>query len=321
MRNAWPTPDEERANTWRHSSPIVQCVFFVLTIIAISALYGFCHILEVPPGPIVMAISIAVAEMLIWRAHFWRTGVESALWIGGLYAFIFSLPSTGKPEAWLVLAAAAALAGWRVRNALFGTLAATLVVTYFAASHAQWGALFLALAIALIALGGQTLEWRRPSTELLCEILALVMPVAGYVAILYSPANHFVSDVRVIAIFFGLAAIFAIVGMRRRLRVPFIAATVAIAIGIIEAHSFMPVSLEAELIMIGAVTLAIAGAMLRSLRDKKTGFVLGVPKRSDLQDALSVAPALLPVHGSAAGPSQHTGGGGEFGGAGASGNY
>src|SRR5205823_1747464 len=155
MKNAWPTPEEERAKTWRHMSLIVQIVFFVLTLFAISALYGFCSLLRLPAGGIVLVTSIAVAELLIWRAHFWRTGVESALWLGGLYGFIFSLPHSGKPEALLVLAAAAALAGWRVRNALFGALAAAEVVAYFAALHNYWTAMFLAFAFALIVFGSQ----------------------------------------------------------------------------------------------------------------------------------------------------------------------
>src|SRR5258705_5394114 len=172
MKNAWPTPEEERARTWRHMSLIVQIVFFFLTLFAMSALYGFCSLLHLPGGWIILVSSIAVAELLIRRAHFWRTGVESALWIGGLYGFIFSLPHSGKPEAFLVLAAAAALAGWRVRNALFGALAAVWVGVYFAALHSHWAALFLAIAIALIALGGQTLALKRPSTELLWQLIA-----------------------------------------------------------------------------------------------------------------------------------------------------
>ena len=69
------------------------------------------------------------------------------------------------------------------------------------------------------------------------------------------------------------------------------------------------------------LTLAIAGAIMRSLRDKKTGFVLGAPKQSDLRDVLSVAPTLLSGHAAEGGATQQAGGGGEFGGAGASGNY
>ncbi len=320
MTNTWPTPEEERAKTWRHMSLIVQIVFFVLTIFAIGAFYGLCTLLHLPAGPAALVGSITVGELLIRRKHFWRTGVESALWLGGLYAFIFSLPSSGKPEAILVLAAAAALAGWRMRNALFGGLAATLVVAYLAVREAHWVALFFALAVAMIALAGLTREWKRPSTDMLWQVLALVMPIAGYVAILVKVWKT--TDGRLVAIFVAAAAVFMMVGIRQRLRVPLIAAAIAIAIAIVEARDYVPVSVEAELILIGAIAMIAAAAIMRSLRDKKAGFVLGVPKQSDLRDVLSVAPTLLSVHAAEGGATpQHTGGGGDFGGAGASGNY
>jgi len=300
-------------------SVIVQVVFFVLTILAIGALYGFCRLLNLPAGWIVLLGSIAIAELLIRRAHFWRTGVEAALWIGGLYAFIFSLPSSGKPEAILVLAAAAALAGWRVRNALFGGLAMAMVVAYLVERQWFWIALAFAIAVALIALVALTREWKRPSTEMLWQVLEIVMPVAGYVAIA-TRLKSWTSDFRLVTIYFALAAIFLIVGIRFRLRVPLMAAIVSLAIAIVEAHDYMPVSVEVELIVIGAIALSVAAAIMRALRDKQHGFVVGAPKKSDLQDVLSVAPIL------AAGAAPHdapqpVGGGGEFGGAGASGNY
>jgi len=316
--NAWPTPEEEQGKTWRHMSAIVQIVFFVLTILAISAFYGFCRLLNLPAGWIVLVGSIAIAELLIRRAHFWRTGVEAALWIGGLYAFIFSLPSSGKPEAILVLAAAAALAGWRVRNAFFGGLAMAMTVAYLAVREWHWIALAFAIGVALIALVALTREWKRPSTEMLWQVLEIVMPVAGYVAIAMR-LKSWISDVRIFAIFLALAAILLIVGIRSRLRVPLMAAIVSLAIAIVEAHDYMPVSVEVELIVIGAITLSVAAAIMRALRDKQQGFVIGVPKKSDLQDVLSVAPTLLSVH--AADTPQPVGGGGEFGGAGASGNF
>src|SRR5260370_1678383 len=154
MRNAWPTPEEERAKTWRHTSMIVQIVFFVLTSIAIAAFDTFCNLLRLPAGTIVLVGSIAVAELLIWRAHFWRTGVESALWLGGLFQFIFSLPRTGEPEALLVLAAAPALAGWPVRKALFCALAATLGVAYLPPSRSYPAAFSPSRPISFLSLSG-----------------------------------------------------------------------------------------------------------------------------------------------------------------------
>src|SRR6266849_249600 len=323
-KNAWPTPEEARGKTWRHMSLIVQIVFFVHTIVAISALYGFFSLFNLKAGWIVAPASIVTGELLIRRARFWRTGVESALWIGGLCAFIFSLPSSGKVEAILVFAAAFALAGWRVRNALFGTVATVLVIAYAAAKEWHWLALLLAIAMALIALAALAREWQRPSTEMLWQFLILVMPISGYVAIAIRISGRFKSEAGIVAIFVALAAIFAMVVVRMRLRVPLMAVVLCIAIAIVEAHDFIPVSVESALIVIGALTLATAAAIMRALRGKETGFVLGVAKDSELQDVLSVAPTFLAAEVGGAphgGAPQPVGDGGEFGGAGASGNF
>ena len=97
---------------------------------------------------------------------------------------------------------------------------------------------------------------------------------------------------------------------------------ISCAIAILEAHDLNPVSVEGALIVIGAATLASAAALMRSLRGKETGFVLGVAKKSELQDVMSVVPTLMPGHAAEGGGApQPVGGGGEFGGAGASGNF
>jgi hypothetical protein len=136
---------------------------------------------------------------------------------------------------------------------------------------------------------------------MLWQVLMLVMPVAGYLGFVLRHANRFVTEGRIVAIFVGVAIVFVVVGIRQRLRLPFTSAAIGLAIAIVEAHDYMPVSVEAELNMIGAVTLAMAEVILRSLRDKKTGFVLGVAKRGQLRDVLSVAPTLLSVHPAAGG--------------------
>jgi len=305
----WPTPEEERANAWRRMSLIAQIVFFVLTIAAIAIFYGFLSLLGLPTWLVAVA-AIPLGEFLIRRSHFWRTGVESALWIGGLYAIVFSLPHSGRIEALLVLAMPAAIAGWRVRNALFGTLALVLITAYFAAHHWPWFALFFALAVTLAAVFALTRTWQRPSTEFLWQVIVLVMPIAGYIAQLQERHS-------VVMLYLGVAAVFAAVGIRVRIRVPLAAAVIAIAIAIINAH--LPWDVEVQLIVGGAVALGAAAAIMRALRRKDRGFVIGEPKQSDLQAALSVAPTLLSVH--APGGAQVKTGGGEFGGAGASGSY
>src|SRR5437867_1670188 len=310
--NMWPTPEEERANAWRRMSLIAQIVFFVLTIAAIAIFYGFLSLLHLPTWFAAVA-AIPLGEFLIMRSHFWRTGVESALWIGGLYAIVFSLPHSGKVEALLVLAIPAAIAGWRVRNALFGTLALVLITAYFAARHWPAVALLFALAVALAALFASTRIWQRPSTEFLWQVIVLVMPVAGYIAQL--PARHPV----VVVMYLVLATVFAAVGIRFRIRVPLAAAAIAIAIAVIEAR--LPLDVEVQLIVGGAICLTLAAVLMRALRGKDRGFVIGEPKQSDLEAAMSVAPTLLSVPAAEGGGAPVKPGGGEFGGAGASGNY
>jgi len=313
FKNAWPTPEEERANAWKWMSLLAQCVFFFLTTLAIAAAFGFLSLIRLPKGWIVLIGCIALAEYLIRAFHFWRTGVEAALWIGGLYAFIFSLPSSGKPGAVLVLAAAAAIAGWRVRNALFGTLALSLTVAYLAIRHWWLIALLFAIAVALIALFAVTRVWRRPSTELLWQMLLLVMPIAGAIAAIDNRRSAS-------PIFAALAIVFAVVGIRRRLRVPLLASAIAVAIAIIDAR--IPLPLEAQLVIGGTIALVVAAALTRMLRRRTTGFVLDMPRQSELEALLSGGQAILPVLAAdGGGPAQVNPHGGEFGGAGSSGSY
>ena len=71
----------------------------------------FFKLTEIPGGGYVTAaISLALAEWLIRTRHFFGTGIESALWLGGLFAFIFGLPGEGSTEVILLFAAASAFA-------------------------------------------------------------------------------------------------------------------------------------------------------------------------------------------------------------------
>ena len=307
--NIWPSPEEEGGSAqWKRYSLLVQCVFFFLSTIAIAASAVFF------PGWFVMIGCIAVAELLILKAGLWRTGIESALWICGLYAFIFKLPHSGQPEAFLVLAAAAALAGFRLRNALFGTAATVLVMGYFVARELKWGAFLFAMAVAIVALVAQIRPWRRRSNQLLFQMLFLVMPVAGFAV------NVFWEFWNTAAIFAVLAILSAIVGIQSRLRVPLVGSAINLTLAVIAAK--LPLPLEVQLTAGGAIALAVAASLTRALRGRTAGFVLDIPQQSDLE-ALLIAggQAIMPVHAAGGGAPQVTPQGGEFGGAGASGNF
>jgi hypothetical protein len=323
-----PTPDEERdlaRSGWRRMPLAAEIVFFLLTAIAIAALFALCRLLHLFAGWITALVSIAVAEWLIRGRRFWRTGVESALWIGGLVAFIVSLPQSGKPEALLVVAAAAALAGWRLRNALAGTAAVVFVIFYLAARDLQFVALLAGLTIAVVAAIATTHTWRRPSTEFLCGVITVVAPVAAFVA--SRPRTRWgatvmaPSDAAVIAVFVVLAALELTIGARFRVRAPLIAAFACAALAIVEAHDFIAIAPEAELIVLGIVALGVAILLMRVLRGRTSGVVVTPTKRPELGEALQIASMLPMATGSgtaergAVPPSE---GGGRFGGGGAS---
>ncbi len=320
----WPSIQDERAmafskraGSWRTVSMTAAIVFFVLTTIAIGALYSLCDLLDFPKGWVTAIVCITAAEVLIRRGRLWGTGVESALWIGGLFAFIFALPSSGKPEAVLTFVAAAAISGWRVRNALFGALAVVLVTVYLILREWPWSAMLFSVAVAVVALLALVRTWKRPSTEALWNVLAVVMPVAGLAGGLQ--ATELKSDVRVIALFVALAGFALAIGIRKRVRGALIAGTVDIVIAGVAAHDFIPFSTETRLILIGATTLALAGAIARALRGRERGFVL-TPTSSARETLLNVLPALLPTPSGSSGP-QPVSGGGSFGGAGSSGQF
>jgi hypothetical protein len=317
-----PTPEQERdleKSGWRRMPLAAEIALFILTLIAVVALFWFCDLLKLPKGWVTLLLAIAAAELLIRRFRFWRTGIESALWIGGLAAFIFSLPSSGRPEAILVFAAAFAISGWRLRNPLFGTVAVALVVGYLAAKQWRFQSIFAATVIGIAAAAASTVVWRRRSTEALFAWVAVVVPLAGYWS--YDRLRVH-SEWPAVVLFAAAAAIDLGLGLRYRVRAPLIAGAVCAAIAAFEARDFVRLAAESKLIIAGVVMLMIATAVMRALRGRTTGIIAAPMKRREIEDAVQIA-ALLAMGGQAAAanqPTLHTGGG-EFGGAGASGKY
>src|SRR5579859_2908656 len=229
-----PTPEEERdlrASQWRRMPLAAEIAFFVLTAIAVEAFYGLCRLLQLPQGWLTLGVAIATAEWLIQKKRFWRTGVESALWIGGLVAFIFSLPSSGEPEAILVFVAAFALAGWRLRNAVFGTIAVVLIFVYLGVKDWDWAALIAGVLLAMTAAAATVRVWRRVSSEELVSAIAVIAPIAGYAAYAFA-GNH--SEAGVVLLFVIVAIFDLATGVTYRVRAPLIASVVCVAVACIE---------------------------------------------------------------------------------------
>lgn len=296
---------------WRTNGLLGQIVFFLLACIALGAFYGLLNVLDVPrEGIVAGVIAIVLAEVLIGRRWFF-TGVEAALWLGGAFALISELPRSGTPESMLVVAAASAIAGARVRNPLFGALSAIFVMLY-CEERFDLGVV-CALVIALAACIALLRTWRRPTTDALWIALALVMPIAGRFT-----ADEYWRDTT-IALYAILGTIALTLAIIRRHHALFLTAMISLAIAATDLAEKVTAPPEAKFALAGAVLLAIAFAVSRTLRDRTTGFVLTPTNLTPLDDALEIA-ATLALQPQSQQPPEATSGG-SFGGAGASGEY
>jgi len=320
---------------WRHYGMLLRIVFTVLAMIAVAACFGFFAILQLPKGIITAILAIGASEWLIRKHHFFRTGVESSLWLCGTFAFIFGLPSQGKVEALLVFALAAALSGWRMRNAFFGVFAAVLVVAYVAAKwdHTPLPAMAIAALITIASAFALRRLWQRPSTERLFAGLALTMPVAGYfstiVLRIFKPA--FPMNPLVAAILGTTALILLIAGIAWRDRVLLLSSVFCVVLAAIELRDVIDYPAEAKLIAAGALLIATAAAISRALRNATRGLVVTPTATTGYDEAMQIGGIItVAPHGDAPPSHIHTGPDladstsatdKSFGGAGAGGGY
>ncbi len=291
---------------WKTYGLFPQVIFFLLTC---GALFAF-HRIVFESGIITGVAALALAEYLIHRHRWYRTGVEAALWLGGLFAFISDLPNSGKPEAMLVLAAAAAIAGARLRHPIFGALAAGLVMHYF---EKKWDlGVLAALIIAVSAIVLLCRTWQRPSNEWLFILIAITLPCAGWAE---ADAKWRTVTIALYAAFGVIAFIAAIVKPHHAF---FLAAAEGFAVAAIELADELDAPPEVALGIGGALLLSLSLIVSRMLRDRTRGFV-STKEQLPAADAIEIAGAIS--ISPPAQPAARESGGGQFGGAGASGNF
>ncbi len=297
------------------SKILLRVMLFVLTTIGALSLDFFLDEIGVPRQGIATGlIAIALAEFLIRALRWWWTGVEEALWIGGVYAILSELPHTGAPEAMLVMAAGAAVSGARVRNPLFGALAACFVSVYF---EKRWDlGVLAALIIGLAASFALLRTWRRPSNEFLFIAIAVVLPAFGYSQ---ADANWRTATIA-LYLAFGIATLF--LAIRYRDHALFLGGAIGFGIAAFELARMIDIAVEAKLAIGGAILLAGSWLASRALRDRTTGIVATPAKLTPFDDELQLAAAFaLPSALPRADFDQKMESGGEFGGAGATGKY
>ncbi len=306
--------EQERARAFRrrigggYRSLFVALLFFVLTSIGIFAFYMLTD-----NGVLTAALSIALAEFLIRARRWFHTGVESALWIGGLFAIIVDLPGPPRAEGLLLFAAASAIAGARVRNPLFGALAAGFVMHYLE-DRFDAGVLF-ALACGTIALAALCRTWKRASNEWLWIAIAILLPVAGWSE---ADAQWRTATIALYAAFGVLALALAITKRHHAL---FFAAAIGFAIAAIEFARPLAAPLEAKFALAGAFLLGLSFALSRTLRNRTSGFVLTKESLTPEDDLIELAGTVAIQPAAQPPPETPQPDDGNFGGADASGTF
>lgn len=299
---------------WRANGLSGQIVFFILACVGAGAFYAMLNVLDIKRDGLITGLAaIAIAEYLIRSRRWFFTGVEAGLWFVGVFTLISELPDRGVPEAMLVLAAGAAIAGARVRNPLLGALAAIFIMLY-AEKRFDLGVV-CALVIAAIGCIALLRAWQRPTTEALWIALTLVMPIAGRFE-----ADRDWRDTTII-----LYAVFGIIALSlaiaRRHHAFFLTAIIAFGIAGADLAKKITAPDEAKLAVAGTLLLAIAFAISRALRDRTHGFVLTPIQLTPFDDAAEIAATLAAQPATPAPAQPASASGGNFGGAGASGDY
>ena len=295
---------------WHGYGLLGQIVFFLLTIAGIAAFY-----LLTRSELLTAVLCVGLAEYLIRVRKWFGTGVEAALWIGGVISAVTALPNSNVPEGNLVIAAAAGIAGFRVRNPLFGALAAFFVTLYF--ERVGDRGTIAALAIAGAALIALFRTWRRPSTEWLFIVLLVTMPLAGW-----AHADRRWVEVTLL-LFAAFAAIAFACAVAKRHHAMFAGAATAAIVAAAALQQRYGISEELLFAIAGAVLLVGAGTTARFLRGRTHGFVVTPAKLTAFDDDLEALAtvAVAPAHSAGNPPEGRPQEGGGFGGAGATGDY
>src|SRR5215813_7460402 len=181
-RNPRDLPFSEHTGGWRTASLPSRCTFFVLGLIA-AGMIGIITERLGPSGALLTAglVSIAVAEWLILsRRHFW-SGIEEAFGVAGLLMLAFECWSRvgwSESAGARFVCVALAIAGLRLLNPLFTTLAALAFVLALDAPALGSGLVCYGIGIGALVAGSH--RFRRPSYDLMLDWLVVVLPVAGY---------------------------------------------------------------------------------------------------------------------------------------------
>jgi len=342
----------ERTGGWRTTGPLARVALFALGFLAAALLFGVLGLGSETMLLLAGLIAALAAEWLTVQKRLHASGIEEGLTVAGflmigVWIAMEALPAPGRGDTslqTLVVIAAIGAAGLRRLNP-FVTTCAAVSFAYWAGSTGFGDALDATIgedlatfavgcALAALALALGAREYRRPSHDRMLDWLVATLPIICYTR--YSlftvfeaqfPANDAgTTRLAVVAVLLVLGAAMLRTGLKRRRHAPlwgFLGCVVALSV---ELRAAVPVAPETWLIGWGLVALVTGVALDRYLREPRGGLTsASLMKGEGPLDLLQIAgTTLLTVRAAPeAGPQApgFEGGGGKFGGGGASGRY
>lgn len=338
-RSTKDSPFSERTGGWRATRLLSRCAFFVLGLVAV-VMIGVIMTPTGEEGGILLTgiVAVLVSEWLILSGRYFASGIEEAFGVAGLLLIAGRCGialNASTPVFAALFSVALVVAGLRLLNPLFTTLAAVSFAFALDLSPIASGMLCYGIALAALLAGGRRFE--RPSHDAMLDALVVGMPMVGYGwsssadvlssgeglsagrDYLHAPIFAWIVPLAPLA-FAGIALT---LGLLRRVHAPILAFMLCVACTAFELRSLTGLALEVRLIVWGGTLLIAAVVLDRYLATTRSGFtsraLLGRDGNAGIL-SLAGSAVLTPVAGAKTEPT-FEGGGGTFGGGGSSGEF
>jgi hypothetical protein len=345
-----------RAGGWRSIGLLARVALFVLGFIA-AVLAGalLFSILGLDDETIFLVAGLVAALVAEWltvanRLH--ASGIEEGLCVAGFLMIGVWITTLIAPKSGyvigtvevLVLITAAGAAGLRLLNPVV-TAGAVIAFVYWVGSTAiargfdqEIGggvtALAVGCALAALALALGAREYRRPSHDRMLDWLVATLPFVAYAQSAawnayeawHGPGGGGAGRLATAVLLFALGAAMLFMGLRRRRHAPLLGFMGCVACLAVELRQAITLATETWLMLYGFVAIAAGVALDRYLRQPRNGLTsAALTRHAGPLDLLQTAGAALlaqrTVPESPRPEPPVTGGGGRFGGGGATGSY